>query len=176
MVSSRPHCRCSSRKDFELEKDTRFFFFFFFAVTHTFYRLPVSQPRRLISLSTEQVQQAPCGGLTGCGGVESVLLQGDLPVWMPLTSQSHCCACCGRCQGFRMHNHLCEHRRRLEKMDVCLMMQSCTLRGCKEEKVDVGSLEERPAQRQLLAMTWQNEFQLPTGTWWQWPECVWGGT
>lgn len=50
-----------------------------------------------------------------------------------------------------MHNHLCEHRRRLEKMDACLMMQSCTLGGCKEEKVDAGSLEERPAQRQLLA-------------------------
>lgn len=57
-------------------------------------------------------------------------------------------------------------------MDACLMMQSCTLRGCGEEKVDVGSLEGRPAQKQLLAMTWQNEFQVPTGTSWQWPECV----
>lgn len=57
-------------------------------------------------------------------------------------------------------------------MDACLMMQSCTLRGCGEEKVDVGSLEERPAQKELLAMTWQNEFQVPTGTSWQWPECV----
>lgn len=32
-------------------------------VTHAFYRLAVSQPWRLISL-TEQVQQVPCGGLT----------------------------------------------------------------------------------------------------------------
>lgn len=135
-MSSRPHSRCSSRKDFELEKDMSFF-----AVTHTFYRLPVSQPWRLISLSTEQVQQAPCGGLTGCRGVVSVLLQADMVVWMPLTSQPCYCACCGGSQGFRMHSHLCGHRRRLERMDACLMMQSCTLRGCREEKVDVGSLE-----------------------------------
>lgn len=113
----------------------------FFAVTHTFYRLLVSQPWRLISLSTEQVQQAPCGGLTGCRGVVSVLLQADMVVWMPLTSQPCYCACCGGSQGFRMHSHLCGHRRRLERMDACLMMQSCTLRGCREEKVDVGSLE-----------------------------------
>lgn len=44
------------------------------------------------------------------------------------------------------------------------MMQSCTLRRRREEKVDVGSLEERLAQRQLLPMAWQNEFQAPTGT------------
>lgn len=63
-----------------------------------------------------------------------------------------------------MHNSLCGHKRRLERMDACLMMQSCSLRGCRKEEVDVGSLEERPAQRQLLGMTWQNEFQVPTGT------------
>lgn len=145
-------------------------------MTHTFYRLPVSQPWRLISLSTEQVQQAPCGGLTGCRGVLSVLLQGDMVLWMPLTSQPRCCSWCGGSQGFRMHTHLCGHSRRLERMDPWLVMQSCTIRGCRKEKFDVESLEERPAQRQLLPMTWQNEFQVPTGRWWQWPECVWVGT
>lgn len=39
-------------------------------------------------------------------------------------------------------------------MNVCLMMQSCTLRGCREEKIDVGSPEEGPVQMQLLAMAW----------------------
>lgn len=80
-----------------------------------------------------------------CREVVPVLLQGDTVVWMPLTSQPCCCACCGGSQGIRMHSHLYGHSRRLERMDACLTMQSCTLRGCGEEKVDVGSLEERPA-------------------------------